>query len=71
MRNKLFFFAGWQGTTINNVGTTLVGFVPTTAMRAGDFSSVGTPIRDPLTGQPFPGNQIPVGRFDPAVGESA
>ena len=67
MRNKLFFFAGWQGTTINNVGSTLVGFVPTTAMRNGDFSAVSTPIRDPLTNQPFPGNQIPVSRFDPAA----
>jgi len=65
MRNKLFFFAGWQGTTIQNVGGTLTQTVPTTAMRAGDFSSFATALRDPLGGT-FPGNQIPVSRFDPA-----
>jgi hypothetical protein len=65
MRNKLFFFAGWQATKLNNVGSTLVGFVPTTAMRNGDFSSISTPLRDP-NGGVFPNNQIPVSRFDPA-----
>ena len=33
--------------------------VPTEAMRAGDFGSLATPFIDPLTGQPFAGNQIP------------
>ena len=65
MRNKLFFFAGWQGTTIQNVGGTLTQTVPTTAMRSGDFSSITTQLRDP-NGGIFPGNQIPVSRFDPA-----
>ncbi len=66
MRNKLFFFGGWQGTTINNVGGTLNQVIPTTAMRLGDFSAVPTQLRDP-NGGIFPGNQIPVGRFDPAT----
>jgi len=39
--------------------------VPTDAMRAGDFSSVSTPLIDPLTGQPFTGNQIPIDRLSP------
>jgi trimeric autotransporter adhesin len=39
--------------------------VPTDAMRNGDFSSVSTPLIDPLTGQPFPGNQIPLDRLSP------
>jgi hypothetical protein len=39
--------------------------VPTDAMRLGDFSSVSTPLIDPLTGQPFPGNQIPLDRLSP------
>jgi hypothetical protein len=68
--NKTFFFAGWQGTTIRNVGTTLVAFAPTIDERSGNFSTCGAacdkPLRDPLTGQPFPNNQIPVERFDPA-----
>jgi Carboxypeptidase regulatory-like domain len=39
--------------------------VPTVAFRSGDFSSLlpGTTVRDPLTGQPFPGNQIPASRL--------
>ena len=39
--------------------------VPTDAMRLGDFSSVSTPLIDPLTGEPFPGNQIPLDRLSP------
>jgi hypothetical protein len=62
--NKTFFFAGWQGTRIQNVGTTLTGTVPTAEQRAGNFGS--TTIIDPLTRQPFPNNQIPISRFDPA-----
>jgi hypothetical protein len=72
-RNKTFFFGGWQRTNLQNVGTTVVGFPPTAAMRAGDFSAMlsdPNPARrtlmDPLTGQPFPNNQIPISRFDPA-----
>jgi hypothetical protein len=47
--------------------------VPTQAERNGDFSQTrdgnGNPIviRDPLTGQPFPGNVIPAGRFAPGM----
>ena len=64
--NKTFFFVGWQGTRVQNVGTALTGTVPTAAQRAGDFSSSSTPILDPVTRAPFPNNQIPVSRFDPA-----
>jgi trimeric autotransporter adhesin len=39
--------------------------VPTDAMRRGDFSSVSTLLIDPLTGQPFAGNQIPADRISP------
>jgi hypothetical protein len=47
--------------------------VPTAAERGGDFSQTRDgngnliTIRDPLTGQPFPGNQIPSGRFAPGM----
>ena len=61
---KTFFFAGWQGTDLQNLGTTKTATVPTAEQRAGNFGS--TVVRDPLTGQPFPNNQIPVSRFDPA-----
>src|SRR5712691_569656 len=62
--SKTFFFVGWQGTDLQNVGTTKTATVPTAEQRAGNFGS--TTVRDPLTGQPFPNNQIPVSRFDPA-----
>jgi hypothetical protein len=39
--------------------------VPTDAMRRGDFSSVSTPLIDPLTGEPFAANQIPADRLSP------
>jgi len=38
--------------------------VPTAAMRAGDFSSVGVEVRDPSTGLPFENSRIPVDRID-------
>src|SRR5690606_1871294 len=38
--------------------------VPSGAQRAGDFSGLPA-IRDPETGQPFPGNLIPQARLDP------
>jgi hypothetical protein len=70
IRNKLFFFGGWQGTTISNRGSQLVQFTPTADQRNGNFATCGAacdrPLTDPLTGLPFPGNQIPVSRFDPA-----
>ena len=66
-RNKMFFFAGWQGTKIQNIGGTLNQTIPTTAMRAGDFSAVPVQLVDPVTRLPFAGNQIPVSRFDPAA----
>jgi hypothetical protein len=66
VHNKIFFFGGWQGTGIQNVGGTLNNTVPTAAMRAGDFSAITTPLRDPVNGGTFPNNQIPLSRFDPA-----
>ena len=78
-RDKIFFFSSFQGTRLRSVNTGLSSFVPTLANRAGDFSSMlsasnpNNPlgqtiaIKDPLNNnQPFPGNRIPVDRFDPA-----
>lgn len=64
VRNKLFFFFSFENTlspsSYNGVYT-----VPTTQLKAGDFSGFSTPIIDPTTGQPFSGNQIPADRVDP------
>jgi len=44
------------------------GQVPTAAMRGGDFSGLaGVTLRDPRTGQSFPGNVIPADRINPAA----
>lgn len=40
--------------------------VPSEAFRNGDFSGAPVAIIDPLTGSPFPGNQIPLNRMSSA-----
>jgi hypothetical protein len=58
-RDRLFFFADYEGTRITE-GITQVTNVPTTAERAGDFSqSLLPPPINFLTGQPFDGGRIP------------
>jgi hypothetical protein len=72
-RNKLFFFASYEGTRDRqNVSETHT--VPTEALRRGDLSASANPIYDPLTGNangtgrtPFPGNIIPQERIHPIV----
>ena len=58
-RDRLFFFADYEGTRVTE-GITQVTNVPTAAERAGDFSQsvLPKPINF-LTGQPFPGDRIP------------
>ena len=62
IRNKVFFFGDYQ-TFKRDRPSELVRTVAPEAWRRGDFSGVAVTIRDPVTGQPFPGNQIPPGRF--------
>jgi hypothetical protein len=70
-KDKLFFFGAQEWVNFFQVSTN-TAVVPTEAMRHGDFSQLlgpnpffSTPqqIRDPLTGQPFPGNIIPANRL--------
>jgi outer membrane receptor protein involved in Fe transport len=63
MKNRVFVFGYYEGFK-NTRGTTDTRTVLTAAQRAGDFSG-GATIRDPLTGQPFPGNVIPASRINP------
>jgi outer membrane receptor protein involved in Fe transport len=70
VKNRLFFFANYEGSRTTSTITQLAT-VPTAAMRQGNFSALN-PIYDPgtTTGgtrQPFPGNVIPAGRLDPAA----
>ncbi|NWG14356.1 MAG: TonB-dependent receptor [Acidobacteria bacterium] len=63
-RKKTHWFFAYQ----NNVGGLKAKVVPgasipTMLMRDGDFSGWSITIKDPLTGQPFPGNKIPASRI--------
>jgi hypothetical protein len=66
VKDKTFYFFDYQGYRVNQ-GATYLSTVPSLKMRNGDFSEIGRVIYDPLTGRPFPGNQIPISRFDPAA----
>jgi len=59
VKNKTFFLLNYEGGRIANDATRFFT-VPTPEQLAGRFDS---PITDPLTGQPFPGNVIPSSRF--------
>ncbi len=66
VRNKVFLFGDYQGgRDVTPPADTFATVVPD-EWRRGDLSDLlarGLVIRDPLTGQPFPNNQIPVSRF--------
>ncbi|MDH4065498.1 MAG: TonB-dependent receptor, partial [Acidobacteriota bacterium] len=62
VQNKLFGFGYYDGFR-NQTGITQNIVVLSEAQRGGDFSVLSTPIRDPLTGLPFPGNVIPATRL--------
>jgi hypothetical protein len=66
IRNKVFFFGNYQGGRQDNPPTDSFATVVPDEWRRGDLSSLlarGIVIRDPLTRQPFPNNQIPLSRF--------
>lgn len=71
IRNKTFFFAAYQRTTSRRNSSLETVVLPTAAMRAGDFSELRRTdgslivVRDPVSGQPFPNNRVPVDRLDP------
>jgi Carboxypeptidase regulatory-like domain/TonB dependent receptor len=64
-RNKTFFMVNSEYVRERRTG---VGgaTVPPNVLRQGNFSGLSTPIIDPLTHQPFPGNVIPQNRINQA-----
>lgn len=66
IRNKTFFFGTFERLDIK-LFQSAVATVPQAAFRTGDFSSIATPLIDPATGSPFPGNVIPAGRINPVA----
>jgi len=77
-KDKTFFFFGYQGTKIRNVGNTTSAFVPTAAERTGNFSALLNP-GDPANpfhkaiqindrnGHAIPGNLLLPSQLDPAA----
>jgi Carboxypeptidase regulatory-like domain len=75
IKDKSFFFIDYEGTRVvqPSLSTTTI---PTAAeqqmVETGNFGAFGTTIYDPTTNvgglrTPFPGNQIPASRLDPAA----
>src|SRR5438128_6549560 len=66
LKNKLFFFAGYQGTKVRQDPPDTLGFVPAAAMFAGDFTTFASPAcntgRQMTLRAPFVNNRI-----DPAL----
>lgn len=70
-KDKDFFFVYYEGQR-DSEGQTQAAIVPTAAERSGNFSALTdpqtglpTPLINYLTGQPFPGNQIPASMISP------
>ena len=70
-RNRTFYFGSVEFTRVNTTENR-VDTVPSALERRGHFDPRVVIVRDPLTGLPFPGNNIPPERWDPvaALGES-
>ena len=72
IKNKLFFFAGYQGTTVRQDPSDQPSIVPTAAMLAGDFTAFASPAcnggRAITLRAPFVNNRIDPALFSkPAV----
>ncbi len=62
IKNKFFVFGGYEGLRTRQ-GQTFLGSVPAPVLLTGNLSSIPTPVIDPSTGEPFPGNIIPPNRI--------
>ena len=67
-RNRTFFMAAFEGIRQTSQSSPIVS-VPTERMRRGDFSEIATPIRNPFTGERFPGDVIPASMLSPIAQE--
>jgi hypothetical protein len=69
VKNKLFFFVGEQGTTQRSAPTTNEAFIPTSAMLAGDWTTIASPAcnagRQITLKAPFANNRIDPSLFSP------
>ena len=69
-KDKLFFFAGYQGTTVRQDPSDVEAFIPTAAMIAGDFTAFASPAcnagRQLTLRAPFVNNRIDPSQFSKA-----
>lgn len=63
-RNRTFVFGSFETFRGSVTTQSFNPSVPLNAWRSGDFSGQATPILDPTTRQPFPGNRIPTARLN-------
>ena len=69
-KDRLFFFAGYQGTTVRQTPISTIAFVPTAAMEQGDFTvfaSSACQNRNVTLGAPFLGNKVAPTLLSPAA----
>ena len=66
-RGRTFWFV--SGETVNGSSTSadLISTVPIDAWRRGDFSALGRPIRNPLTGEVYIDGRIPSAALNPVA----
>ncbi len=71
VKNKLFFFAGYQQTIQKSDASTGISFVPTADMLAGDFRAAASPAcnggRQITLKAPFVDNMIPASQLSPVA----
>ena len=70
VRDKLFFFGGYQGTRVRQQPADEIDYVPTAAMLAGDFTAFASPAcqgRSVTLGAPFVNNRVSPAMFSPAA----
>jgi hypothetical protein len=71
VRDKLFFFGAYQGTTLRQTPSSNIAYVPTAEMLAGDFTAFASPAcnggRQIALRSPFVNNRIDPALFSPAA----
>jgi hypothetical protein len=69
-KDKVFFFAGYQGTTIRQTPIQTLAFVPTAAMFQGDFTTFASAQcqgHQVNLAAPYVGNKVPITSLSPAA----
>jgi hypothetical protein len=71
LRDRLFFFGGYQGTIVRQTPSDNIAFVPSAAMLAGDFTAAASPAcnagRQLTLRGPFVNNRVNPALFSPAA----